>query len=159
MKNMFTYLVIYLLIIITHLVLIKMKEINKMKKELTLYKKTYEIKDKTDGFKIEEYKNIESFNPVNEIYDETLMKKDLLSFINNPEPSTLSVDQKQELDNIYKQTSIDENTLERTEPNVKDNRLLSIDTLNYENDKEMNTGLVGDNIMAFDNELMEYSAF
>lgn len=156
---MFTYLVIYLLIIITHLVLIKMKEINKMKKELTLYKKTYEIKDKTDGFKIEEYKNIESFNPVNEIYDETLMKKDLLSFINNPEPSTLSVDQKQELDNIYKQTSIDENTLERTEPNVKDNRLLSIDTLNYENDKEMNTGLVGDNIMAFDNELMEYSAF
>ena len=147
---------IYVLIVIVHLLLLKMKEIEEIKKTIESYSnkknKNQETMNKSKkgpmGIEIKE-----SFNE----YDETLMKKDLLSFINDPQPSTLMVDQKQEIGELYKEPEINEQKLEINKPKVKDNRLLAIDTLEYENDKEINTGKMDNGLMAYDTMDFGYS--
>ena len=92
-------------------------------------------------------------------YDETSMKKDLLSFINNPQPSMLNIDQQQSIDDIYRNPELSDEVLERNVPEITDNRILSIDTLNYEDDKQMNTGIIENGLMAFDYMDMGLSSF
>lgn len=154
MKTFISLTVIYTIIILVHLLLLKMKEIENMKKEINKFQKRKKPIINLDDNKVgKEIK--ETFDE----YDETSMKKDLLSFINDPKPSTLSVDQIQSVDDIYRQSEISDEVLQRTEPIVKDNRILAIDTLSYENDKEINTGIIEDGLMAFDSMDMGFSSF
>lgn len=147
---------IYVLIVIVHLLLLKMKEIEEMKKTIQTYSNEKNtIKEPVNKPK-KEPMGIEIKESFNE-YDETLMKKDLLSFINDPQPSTLMVDQKQEFGELHKHPQIDEQNLEVIKPHVKDNRLLAIDTLEYENDKEINTGKMDNGLMAYDTMDFGYS--
>lgn len=164
MKTFINLAVIYTIIILVHLLLLKMKEIEIMK---TKIEKFQEKKQKTKKTEIKLPNPMEekdaSFNDnIQENfdeYDETSMKKDLLSFINDPQPSMLNVDQQQSIDDIYRNPEISDEFLEKGVPEITDNRNLKFDTLTYENDKEMNTGMIGNGLMAFDSMDMAFGSF
>ena len=155
MKTFINLVVIYVIIILVHLLLLKIKEIEIMKSKMNKIINKNEIKPMVESTKSFNDSIQENFDE----YDETSMKKDLLSFINDPQPSTLSVDQQQSTEYLYKTPELSDEVLERTVPEITDNRILAIDALNYEDDKEMNTGLIESGLMAFDSMDMGFSTF
>ena len=155
MKTFINLVVIYTIIILVHLLLLKIKEIELMKtkmKKIVVSKTVEPVYETQKSFNDTIQENFDE-------YDETSMKKDLLSFINNPQPSMLNIDQQQSIDDIYRNPELSDEVLERNVPEITDNRILSIDTLNYEDDKQMNTGIIENGLMAFDYMDMGLSSF
>jgi len=144
MKDLFIIILLYVILIIAHLLIMKIDELKKIKEQLNMPNKLNFNKKK------------EQFETLDKIFDETMMKQDLLSFIEEP---MQSFSQEQEQDYIYKPVELDDEPLNIEIPTVTENRIKVIDELQYENDKMMNTGNLGNGLNAYDDTELGFASF